>query len=180
MLKIYTKKGDKGKTSLFGGKCVQKSNPRVEAYGTIDELNSVIGVAIAQAQNSKVKSNLAAVQNDLFIISAELANTKYKAKDKKYLGKRTGDLEKEIDKMVDELPELHNFIIPGGGEAGSFIHFCRAICRRAERRVVGLSKKEKINNEIIVYLNRLSDFLFISARFINKSENKKEVIWREK
>ncbi|MCL5439194.1 MAG: cob(I)yrinic acid a,c-diamide adenosyltransferase [Patescibacteria group bacterium] len=198
MTKIYTRKGDKGKTSLFGGKCVQKSNSRVEAYGTVDELNSVIGIVITQVQKSKLppslklrrtsksqnhilklKNELTEIQKDLFEIGTELADQKSEVKNQKQLAERIEKIEKEIDEMAEQLPEIHNFIIPGGGEAGSLLHFCRAICRRAERRVVALSKKEKINKEILIYLNRLSDFLFISARFVNKLENKKEIVWRK-
>ncbi|MBI2622020.1 cob(I)yrinic acid a,c-diamide adenosyltransferase [Candidatus Microgenomates bacterium] len=186
MLKIYTRTGDKGQTSLFGGKRVAKDDIRVEAYGTVDELNSAIGMIIAEISNikyqiSNIKKELTKIQHDLFEIGSMLASASIKRStlDAKRLGNRAIDFELLIDKLTKELPELHNFILAGGGGAGSLLHFARTICRRAERRVVSLSKKEKVALEILIYLNRLSDLLFTMARFVNFKEKRKEIIWKK-
>lgn len=184
-LKIYTKTGDKGQTSLYGGKRVWKTNLRIEAYGSIDELNSFLGVIISKIKNKKIKNELIEIQSDLFLIGSVLAdpkNPKIKLKEKIF------QIEKEIDKFSAKLPQIHNFILPGGGEVGSLLHFARTVTRRAERIIISLLDKDitsprlrgagKIDEEIIVYLNRLSDYLFILARFENKLEKKKEIIWK--
>ena len=185
---IYTRTGDKGQTSLFNGQRVSKDDLRVEAYGTVDELNSAICMVIAESQkskvksqkyNSKVKSELVRIQNDLFEIGSLLADTengKWKMENGK-LEKRVKDFENEIDDMTEKMPALSNFILPGGGKTGSILHFARTVARRAERRVVSLSKSEKVNNNVIMYLNRLSDLLFTMSRFINYKEKQKEIIW---
>ncbi|MDP3988579.1 MAG: cob(I)yrinic acid a,c-diamide adenosyltransferase [Candidatus Levybacteria bacterium] len=189
MVKVYTRTGDKGQTSLFGGKRVSKANLRVEAYGTIDELNCVIGVSITQIKSSplrqgfvgqaKLKAQLIAIQKDLFEIGSILADSKRLnlGQGSTLIKKRIKEQEQLIDELTKELPELKNFILPGGGETGSMLHLARAICRRAERRVVQLSVKEKVDGDILIYLNRLSDLLFVMARFANFKENKNEVIW---
>ncbi|MBI2074264.1 MAG: cob(I)yrinic acid a,c-diamide adenosyltransferase [Candidatus Levybacteria bacterium] len=196
-MKIYTRTGDKGETSLYGGKRVSKSSQRVEAYGTVDELNCAIGVAITQVQSSnlrpelrsrefkvqsdkgKIKKELENIQNDLFQIGGQLASAdaKYKILDTKYLQNRVENFEKFIDLMAEELPVIRNFILPGGGKTGSLLHFARSICRRAERRIVELAKKEKVGSEILIYFNRLSDLLFTMSRFVNYKEKQKEIIW---
>ena len=179
---IYTKFGDKGKTSLYAGKTVSKASIRVEAYGTIDELNSFLGVILSKSKHKDLNEELTKIQNDLFEIGSSLANPA-KNKDKlltAYLKKRVKDFEKEIDTKTEKLPELENFILPGGGEMGSFLHFARTIIRRAERKAVKLSQAEDINSEILVYLNRFSDFLFTYARAINYKEKQKETIWYSK
>ncbi len=188
---IYTRTGDKGKTSLFNGQRVSKSDLRVDAYGTVDELNSAIGIAIAEIQNSKfriqnynskVKSELEKIQNDLFNIGSTLANPEVSSQKLvvSSLGKRVKYFELFIDKMTEQMPPLKNFILPGGGKAGSFLHLARAISRRAERKIVTLNNKHKIDNNIIIYINRLSDLLFTMARFSNFKEKKKETIWIKK
>ena len=176
-MSIYTRTGDKGKTSLFSGQRVSKSDLRVEAYGTVDELNSAIGVAIAEISNikyqiSNIKKELVQVQKDLFEIGSALAQSGIRN-----LDQRVEDFEKMIDEMTGKLPPLQNFILPGGGGAGSVLHFARTVCRRAERRIVALSEKGKVSSDIIVYLNRLSDLLFTMARFVNYKEKKKEIVW---
>ncbi len=181
--KIYTKTGDKGKTSLFGGKRVNKFDLRVETYGTVDELNSVIGIAISVGSKTKSNNNmmeiigkLEQVQNDLFTIGSTLANPQNPSLPQ--LEKRIKQFEKVIDDITEQLPELKNFILPGGGLAGAQLHLARTICRRAERRIVELKQTEEIEDLIISYFNRLSDFLFTAARFVNHIEKQREKIWR--
>ena len=179
MGKIYTRTGDKGKTSLFGGKRVPKSDLRVEILGTIDELNSMIGVAIAEVQSYslKLKVELIKIQNDLLDVGSALASPQGVAL--RSLKKRVKEFEDFIDEMTAQMPKLSNFILPGGGKAGAMLHLARAVCRRAERKIVELNNKEKIDNNVIIYFNRLSDLLFTMARFANFKEKKKEIIWRK-
>jgi cob(I)alamin adenosyltransferase len=179
---IYTRTGDKGKTSLMGGKRVLKSDPRVEAYGTVDELNSAIGVAIAEVPTSKskitnVSEELKAIQNDLLDIGSALATPE--GVPVEHLENRPQDFEKLIDAMTNELPPLSHFILPGGSVAGSHLHLARTICRRAERRIVSLMQVTEIEQPLVIYLNRLSDLLFTMARFVNHIENQKETIWKK-
>lgn len=184
-MKIYTKTGDRGKTSLFDGSRVAKNNPRVDAYGTIDELNSTLGVVLsfiqAQTYAKEFKKYLEQIQNNLFAIGSYLANPSV-PKDAdlaKKLTHHTQELEKFIDNMTEKLPELSNFILPGGEQVGAFLHIARAVVRRAERLVVGLSAKAPIESSVIIYLNRLSDVFFTMSRFANYKEEKKEVIWKK-
>jgi len=175
---IYTKFGDKGKTALFGGRTVSKTNIRVEAYGNLDELNSFLGVVLSQIRDKKIKTEILKIQNDLFEIGAYLASTgvmEHKGLDKK-LKERTVGFEKTIDLLTEKLPKLKNFILPGG-KTGSLLHYARTVARRAERRTVALAEKEKVLDEVLVYLNRLSDLLFTFARAINYKEKQKETIW---
>ena len=184
---IYTRTGDKGKTSLFNGQRVSKADVRVEAYGMVDELNSAIGVVTAEIQNSKfkiqnynskIKSELILIQNDLLEIGSNLANPA--SKQLKYLEQRVKDFECFIDQMTEKIPPLKNFILPGGGKAGAMLHLARAVCRRAERKIVALNNREKIDKNIIIYLNRLSDLLFTMSRFANFKEKRKETLWFKK
>ncbi len=180
-MKIYTKIGDKGTTSLFGGGKIPKSDLRLEAYGTVDELNSFLGLAIAKVSSSKSKELLIQVQNDLFVVGSDLAAPK---KDSKYPIPRVEEemikfLEEQIDEIESKIPPLKSFILPGGTEAAALINIARAVCRRAERKTVALSEVEKINEKIIVYLNRLSDFLFELARFENFITNTPEREWKK-
>jgi len=177
---IYTRTGDKGKTSLMSGLRVLKSDLRVETYGTIDELNSIIGVVLSSKyQVLSIKKELIRIQNDLLDIGSALANPtlNYERSTMNYLQKRVKEFERFIDQMTAKMPALKNFILPAGGKTGAFLHLARAICRRAERRIVELNNKERIDNDIIIYLNRLSDLLFTMARFANFKEKKKEIIW---
>ena len=180
MSKIYTKTGDRGKTSLFDGKKVFKSDRKVETYGTIDELNSAIGVAVSEIRNpkSEIRKELEEIQNDLLEIGSSLAVSS--ALPVNQLKDRPQEFEKLIDKLTKQLPPLTQFILPGGGKGGALLQLSRTIARRAERRVVGLSKSEHIDPTIVVYLNRLSDLLFTMARFVNYKEKQKEKIWRKK
>jgi cob(I)alamin adenosyltransferase len=171
---IYTRTGDKGETSLFSGVKVSKADLRIEVYGTIDELSSAIGVVLSiKYLVSSIEKELIKIQKDLLDIGSTLANPKTKSLND--LEKRAGEFEKLIDEMTEELPPLKNFILPGGGKAGAMLHLSRAICRRAERRIVVLNNKD---GSIIIYFNRLSDLLFTMARFANFKEKKKEIIWR--
>lgn len=178
---IYTRKGDKGETSLRKGQKILKFHIRVSSYGNIDELNSVLGVVLAKSKSRVIKDEILKIQNDLFEIGSSLANPSDKSKNQnKYLNKRIFEIEKTIDNLTEKIPALSNFILPGGGESGAFLHLARTICRRTERKIVELSKKEKIEIEIVSYLNRLSDYLFTLARFANVLERQKEIIWTKK
>ncbi|MSQ46687.1 MAG: cob(I)yrinic acid a,c-diamide adenosyltransferase [Ignavibacteria bacterium] len=180
-MKIYTKTGDKGETSLYGGKRVSKDILRIECYGTVDELNSVIGLARSNKCAKKIDNILKIIQNELFVIGADLATpNEVKSKTDKIADENILQLEKFIDTLDSELPQLQNFILPGGSKCGALIHFARTVSRRAERLVVSLSKQEKIDNQIIIYLNRLSDLLFVMARFQNKQDKKTEYKWDKK
>src|SRR3989344_3757292 len=147
---IYTRTGDKGKTSLMSGQRVLKSDLRVETYGTVDELNSAIGVALSATSDKRqaIRKELIRIQNDLFEIGSNLADpaTSDKRKEKSYLQQRVTDFERFIDEMTEKMPPLRNFILPGGGKAGAFLHLARAVSRRAERKIVALNNKQKIDN----------------------------------
>ena len=173
---IYTRTGDKGQTGLFSGIRISKASLRIEAIGTVDELNSVIGFAISNIKNqrSNITKELVEIQRDLFTIGAALANPSQKID----LSKRIREFENLIDKMTKKLPPLFNFILPGGGKAGSSLHLARTVSRRAERRIVSLSNKEKVAEDVLIYINRLSDLFLTMSRFINQKENQKETIWR--
>lgn len=174
---IYTRTGDKGKTSLFGGKRVLKSDIRVDTYGTLDELNSIIGIveALLSVELKDIALELQKIQSDLFSIGAYLANPQAEALSN--LPERVTDFEMMIDSQAEALPELRNFILPSGGVAGSHLHHARTVCRRAERRLVALMQEEEIDSNVVTYVNRLSDLLFSLARFVNHSERKAEIIW---
>lgn len=164
--RVYTKTGDQGQTSLVGGARVSKASLRVDAYGDVDELNSVIGVARARANDAVVDEVLGQIQNDLFTLGADLASPA--EIDVPRIGESfVRKLEELADRFLAELEPLKEFILPGGSEAGAVLHLARTVARRAERRVIALSGAEKLNPETIVYLNRLSDLLFILARVVN-------------
>ena len=177
-MKIYTKTGDTGTTSLIGGKRVKKNNLRIESYGTIDELNSYIGLIKDQKGiGNNDKNSLLKIQHELFVIGAMLATAPDKetlknGKERVTISKINKHsilfLEEEIDKMDEKLPQMTHFILPGGHQTVSFCHIARCVCRRAERLSVELNEKEKVSNELIIYLNRLSDYLFTLARKLSK------------
>ena len=182
-MKIYTKTGDSGETGLFGGERVSKNTIRIEAYGTIDELNAFIGLTIIEVSDKSVKDLLQKIQNWLFSIGADLA-TPDNEKTKKLNVFRTSEeyyryIEKEIDKYESKLDELRNFILPGGTRGAALLHICRTITRRAERMVVALNSTVKIGNNIIIFLNRLSDLFFVLARFDNAVTGTPDVIWNK-
>lgn len=179
-MKIYTKTGDRGDTRLFDGTKVRKHDDRVEAYGDIDELNSLIGAASSFLQDPSLVSILADIQRDLFSVGAQLADPRFRerAAGKSQLSReRILSLEHAIDGFDAELPPLREFILAGGGHAGAMLHVARTVCRRAERRVVSLSEKVEVSPDVIEYLNRLSDFLFVMARAVNHREGKQEIPW---
>ena len=178
-MKIYTKTGDKGATSLFGGIRVPKNNIRIEAYGTVDELNASLGVVISENVSESVKKDIKKIQNDLFIVGGDLATplSETKVKIPRTTEAMITFLEKEIDLYDSKIEELKSFILPGGVKTSSFLHLSRTICRRAERRVVELADMEQINTEIVKYLNRLSDLLFIFARFENFNSGVPDIEW---
>ncbi len=177
---IYTRTGDKGKTSLFDGTRVLKSHPRVNTYGTIDELNSTIGSILAYlpAKHRLVKKELEKIQHELFDIGSALATPH--PLPVIGLQDRPKDFEKLIDTMTAKMPELKAFILPGGSKAGSLLHIARTIVRRAERQLVELMQQEDVDNAIVIYLNRLSDLLFTMARYVNHVDKKKEIKWIKK
>ena len=180
---IYTRTGDKGRTSLFNGQRVSKSDLRVETYGTIDELNSTIGVVLSSKyQVLSIRKELIKIQNDLFEIGSMLANPtmNHQPSTINYFQKRVQEFENSSDLMTKEMPTLSNFILPVGGKTGSLLHFARTVSRRAERKIVELSGSADIDNNIIMYLNRLSDLLFTMARFANFKEKRKEIIWTKR
>ena len=177
--KIYTRKGDDGKTALIGGDRVSKHHIRVESYGTVDELNSQLGLIRSMESNEWVLNALAEVQDRLFTLGSYLASA---AGSKMILpGLFDSDvefLEKEIDRMTTQLPELRNFILPGATTQGAHAHVARCVCRRAERLVVFLADNEEIEPLILIYLNRLSDYLFTLARYLDLLHGGTEIVWK--
>lgn len=177
-MKIYTKKGDAGETSLFGGTKAKKSNIRIQAYGTVDELNSTLGMGLSYTVSDLAKKILSQVQNDLFVVGATLATPDPEKSRIEEVGEHEIEsIEQWIDQIEEGLSPLKSFILPGGTGAGSTLHFARTVCRRAERDTVALSEKEEIPPNTIIYLNRLSDLLFVLARYENKQQNVKETAW---
>lgn len=172
--KIYTRGGDKGSTSLGDGSRVDKSSARIKAYGEVDEANSSIGISVAFS-SSKIKNTLLAIQNDLFDVGADLCFPTQEKKKLTILSNRVVFLEDEIDKLNKDLSKLESFILPGGTRSSSFLHLSRSLVRRAERSIVELDKDEEVNPNVIKYINRLSDFLFVAARFENKKEG--DILW---
>ena len=178
-MKIYTKTGDRGLTSLIGGKRVPKYDIRIESYGTVDELNSYIGLIGDQDIAEHCKTILKQIQDRLFIIGSSLASEPEKSK--MVIPDLNSDdialLEREIDLMTAELPELKHFILPGGSNAVSFCHIARCVCRRAERVTVHLAEESAVDEKVIIYLNRLSDYLFTLARKIGYDQKIIENKW---
>ncbi|MFH1023910.1 MAG: cob(I)yrinic acid a,c-diamide adenosyltransferase [Planctomycetota bacterium] len=179
-MKIYTKTGDDGATSLLGGGRVSKASVRIEAIGAVDELNSIIGLCRVRAADGAVRGHLARVQSELFRVGAELAASgRWIGKITRGVGKReTAALERAVDRMEKELPLLTEFILPGGSEAAALVHLARSFARRAERRVVALEGPERVRPGLVRYLNRLSDFLFVAARIENHRRGAEEETWR--
>ncbi|HMU06443.1 MAG TPA: cob(I)yrinic acid a,c-diamide adenosyltransferase [Kaistella sp.] len=184
-MKIYTKTGDKGTTALYGGNRVSKASARVESYGNIDELNSFIGLAKSEITDEKVLNQLKKIQFDLFTIGSESATPTDKltlANGKSRLTLMISETEiEELENWMDEyetqLEPLQYFILPGGGKSATALHVCRTVCRRAERSLVFLNESEEVRPELIKYLNRLSDYLFVLARYVSKLNKEKEEYW---
>lgn len=180
-MKIYTKTGDDGTTSLVGGERVEKDTLRVECYGTVDEVNSILGLIIAEIKTEDVSELLSKIQHKLFTMGGELATPENKS-DFNKVRLENDDillLEESIDKYENKLESLKQFILPGGTKGASLFHFARSICRRTERLVFSLSKKEKISNLILIYLNRLSDLLFVLSRYENSVNQIPDIPWQK-
>lgn len=176
---MYTRGGDKGETSLYGRRRVRKDSPRVEAYGTIDELNSVIGSIVAGTKDRGVASQLRAVQAMLFVAGADAASDYEGARGvPRISASDTLKIEKMTDNLLNGMPTLNTFIIPGGTPTGAMLHVARSVCRRAERRIVTASRDEEMNPELLPFFNRLSTLLFDLSRFVNRKAGKKELVWK--
>jgi cob(I)alamin adenosyltransferase len=180
-LKIYTGFGDKGKTRLYGGEIVDKDHLRVKAYGAMDEVNSVIGLLITDITTKDLIDTLQSIQYKIFELSAELAaveSTRGKLKKPAITDEIIKELEDKIDSVDNRLNPLKNFILPGGSRGAAFCHLARTVCRRAEREITTLSHSEQVDNRIIIYVNRLSDYFFVLGRLINKDNKIEDVLWK--
>jgi cob(I)alamin adenosyltransferase len=177
-MKIYTRTGDDGTTGLQGGSRVSKSNYRIKAYGAVDEINAKIGVVISNGIDEDLNVLLGNIQNDLFVVGSDLSNPDMLNKKNRVTSDMIENLEKNIDQFEKELPQITNFILPGGHPSASLIHEARTITRRAETEMISLDEQEKVNKECKVYLNRLSDLLFVIARIINKRMGVNDIIWK--
>ena len=179
--RVYTKTGDKGETSIIGGFRVKKSCERLEAYGTVDELSSHLGLLISMLPDGDNKTLLIRIQNNLFNVCSNLATDL--SRTPLYDSAKLADgeielLEQEVDRLMKLLPERQGFILPGGNQAAAQAHVCRTVCRRAERRIVALSEVADISPEIQQYVNRLSDYLFVLAKIINFNAGVSEIVWQ--
>ena len=177
-MKIYTKTGDDGTTGLQGNSRVLKSHPRIIAYGTIDEANAVLGIISSYELDKDIAVLLNLIQNELFIVGADLSNPKLEDEKNRVTSDMIYNLEKNIDKYEEELSPLTNFILPGGNTVASQLHHIRTVIRRAEICIVLLSEQEKINNNCIKYVNRLSDLFFVLGRVSNKRSGQNDIIWK--
>ena len=183
-MKIYTRKGDRGRTSLFGGDRVPKDDLRVEAYGTVDELNAVLGRALLSVEDEEVQARLRRIQEDLFAVGAVLATPGEEDERPAHIpdlpDERVPEMEEWIDEVTAELEPLENFVLPGGGRGAAELHVARTVCRRAERRVVALAGETEVEESVVRYLNRLSDLLFVFARLENRRSGDGDVVWRRR
>ncbi len=177
-MKIYTKTGDDGNTGVQGNYRISKSHPRIIAYGTIDEANAALGVALSFPLDDDVKKILTEIQNELFVVGADLSNPNLNDVKNRVSLEMIEKLESLIDKFELELAPLTNFILPGGNSSASHLHYVRTIVRRAETLVVKLSEKDEINSNCIRYLNRLSDLLFVMGRLVNKRNGQEDILWK--
>lgn len=178
--RVYTRAGDDGTTALGGGQRLPKDSPRIEAYGTVDELNSAIGVALALGAAEPIKARLAVVQHVLFNLGADLCileSDKERLPAPRVEARHVEELERWMDDWNAELEPLKSFVLPGGDPAAAQLHVARTVCRRAERRVIALSRQEAVGPYVIPYLNRLGDFLFVAARYQAKLSNTAETLW---
>ncbi len=177
-MKIYTKTGDDGNTGLQGNLRISKSHPRIISYGTVDEANAALGVVLSNSLDDDVVKILTEIQNDLFLVGADLSNPNLNDMKNRVSLDKIEKLEQYIDQFESELPPLTNFILPGGDITAAQLHHVRTIVRRAETLVVQLSEKDEINANCIKYLNRLSDLFFVMGRLINKRKNNPDIIWK--
>ncbi len=177
-MKIYTKTGDDGTTGLQGGKRISKSSNRISAYGSVDEINSMLGIVLSHDIDKELSQLLTKIQNDLFVAGSDLSKPDLADQSNRITYAMIEFLEAKIDEFEKELEPLANFILPGGNLVASLIHYARTITRRAEIQVVILSKDEKINNYCMMYLNRLSDLFFVIGRLINKRNKTSDIIWK--
>jgi len=178
--KVTTKVGDGGDTYLGGGQKVPKDSPRIEAFGTVDELNSVIGVALAAGVDAGLATSLRRIQNELFHLGSDLCvleEDKEKFKIPRIEKRHVDQLERDMDVLLEHLTPLEEFILPGGAPGAAHLHVARTVCRRAERLVVALGRKERIGAFAVIYLNRLSDYLFVAAREENRAKQRADVYW---
>ncbi|WP_298073038.1 cob(I)yrinic acid a,c-diamide adenosyltransferase [uncultured Bacteroides sp.] len=178
---IYTRTGDSGKTSLVGGVRVPKTHARLEAYGTVDELNSFLGVLVSRLSNNEDKDFVQWVQNSLFVVGGYLATDGEKTGLRPsgiVTSEQVARVEAEIDRLDSLLPPLKAFVLPGGDEAAALCHVCRTVCRRAERRILALAEEVHVAEELLAYMNRLSDYLFVLSRKINLDNKKDEIFWQ--
>jgi len=178
-MKIYTKTGDKGTTGLYGGQRVAKNAPRIQAYGEVDELNAVLGMVRAETNLEPVQQTLLEIQNNLFVMGAQLASPRVDPKIEILTSAHVDVLERQIDAITESLPPLKHFILPGGSRTAAQLHLARTVCRRAERTAVSLSQLpgETVDHWVLIYLNRLSDFLFVLGRLANQLEKKPDTEW---
>ena len=176
-MKIYTKTGDTGDTGLWGGQRVPKDHLRVHAYGTVDECNAVIGLTRSTSLETNLDGLLKKIQNQLFILGADLANPSNQTSIERIGEREIHFLEEAIDEIETHLPTLKQFILPGGTPSSAYLHLARAVCRRAEREVVTLACQETLNPQTLIYLNRLSDFLFVATRWANHLAQVEDIPW---
>ncbi len=178
--RVYTRSGDDGTTALGGGRRVPKDAPRVTAYGTVDEVNSCVGMALSAGVTPELAGPLKTIQNELFHLGADLCTPeedKGRVPGPRMEPRHVEALEALMDRLMAGLPALENFVLPGGTPAAALLHLARAVCRRAERDVIALARQEAVGPHVITYLNRLSDALFVMARFENKLKNQPDVTW---
>ncbi len=175
-MKIYTKTGDKGQTGLYSGRRLSKAHPRVEAYGTVDELNACVGLLRDHVKDEAIREQLLAQQHHLFALGAAMADDRPGQAYQLPVNAAT-DLEVAMDAMNEDLPKMTHFILPGGSPAVSHTHLCRTVCRRAERRTVELADDVELDESIVVFLNRLSDYFFVLGRHLARIEGVEEVKW---
>ena len=177
-MKIYTKTGDGGDTGLQGGYRMPKSHPRIAAYGTADEANAVLGLVLANPVDRDVRNAMIEIQNDLFVVGADLSNPDPDDGGNRVSQEMVGRLESCIDRFESELPPLTNFILPGGDAVAAGLHHARTVVRRAETAAVQLSQETAVNPDCLAYLNRLSDLLFVAARLVNARRGRSDTVWK--
>ena len=177
-MKIYTKTGDDGNTGLQGNLRISKSHPRIISYGIIDEANAALGIVLTNSLDDDITKILTDIHNDLFLVGSDLSNPNLNDVKNRVALNMVEKLEQYIDKFELELPQLTNFILPGGDVAAAQLHYVRTIVRRAETQVVQLSEKDEINSNCIKYLNRLSDLFFVMGRLINKRKDIDDILWK--